>query len=103
MRVTLKRGNDQVVTLTGLRTTTQPPTYLNAATVKATLHDPKGQPMPAYSDIPMVYIADSNGNYEWQIASELMMLPPSNDYSMVLTAKQDELDYRVVHVVSVVD
>lgn len=103
MRVTLRRGNDQVVTLKGLRTTTQPPQYLNAAIVKTTLHDPKGQPIPQFTDVPMMPVASSNGDYEWHIESQTMMLPKSTDYSMVVTAKQAELDYRAVHVVSVVD
>jgi len=103
MRVTLKRGNDQVVTVKGLRTTDQPPVYLNAATVKGTLHDQKGQPIPIFADVPFQYVPDSKGDYEWQIESQTMMLPKGMEYSLVLTAKQDELDYRTVHVVSVVD
>lgn len=103
MRVVLKRGNDQVVTLVGLRTTDQPPTFLNAATVKATLHDSRGQPIPDFSDVPMAYVDGSDGNYEWPIEADTMMLPKSTEYSLVLTAEQANLNYRVVHVVSVVD
>lgn len=103
-RITLKRGNDQVVTLRGLRTTDPQPVYLNDAIVRATLHDVKGQPLPAFQDVFMTYVPLSNGNYEWLIdAQATMPLPKSTEYSLVLTAKQDELDYRAVHVVSVID
>lgn len=103
-RIVLKRGNDQVVALLGLRTTDQPPTYLNDAVVKATLHDSKGQPIPAHSDVLMPYVAGSEGRYEWNIeADDTMVLPKGTEYQLVLTAKQDELNYRVVHMVSVVD
>jgi hypothetical protein len=103
MRVTLRRGNDQVVTMVGLRTTDAPPTFLNSATVKATLHDPKGQPLPMFTDVTMEYVPESDGNYEWHIAADTMMLPKSVEYSLVMTAKQGELDYRAVHVASVID
>jgi hypothetical protein len=102
-RIVLKRGNDQVVTLTGLRTTDPTPIYLNAATVKATLCDSKGQPLPDFSDVVMPYVDGSEGNYEWAIEADAMMLPKSTEYSLILTAQQDELDYRAVHAVSVVD
>jgi hypothetical protein len=102
-RITLKRGNDQVVTLKGLRTTTPPPIYLNTAIVKATLRDQKEQPIPGFQDISLPYVPGSDGNYEWVIDSTVMMLPKGSEYSLVFVAKQDELDYRVVHPVSVVD
>jgi len=103
MRVILKRGNDQVVTLLGLRTTAKPPVYLNAATVKATLRDSKEQPLPAFQNIVMPYVPGSNGDYEWSIESELMMLPKGVDYTLEFTAEQAGLNYRIVHPVSVVD
>jgi hypothetical protein len=102
-RVILKRGNDQVVTMTGLRTTAVVPVYLNEATVKATLQDSKGANIPAFTDVPMVYVPDSSGDYEWVIESDTMMLPKSVEYSLVITAVQEGLNYRVVHPVSVVD
>lgn len=103
MRVIIKRGNDQIVTMLGLRTTSQPPIYLNAATVKATLQDNKGAVVPPFQDVPMNYVAGSNGNYEWVIDSVHTMIPKGQEYALILTAKQDELDYRTVHAVSVVD
>lgn len=103
MRIVLKRGNDQVVTLVGLRTTDLEPVYLNAATVKATLLDAKGQPMADFSDVPMPYVSGSQGNYEWTVEADAMMLPIGSEYSLVMTARQDELDYRVLHAVSVAD
>jgi hypothetical protein len=100
--VILKRGNDQVVTLTGLRAVQQN-IYLNTATVKATLHDSKNVPVPAFTNVEMVYVEGSDGNYEWVIESDTMMLHKSVEYSLVITAAQDGLNYRVVHPVSVVD
>jgi hypothetical protein len=102
-RITLKRGNDQIVTLKGLRTTSSPPVYLNEAVVKGQLRDNKEQPIPGYQDISLPYVPGSDGNYEWVIESSTMMLPKGSEYSMVFTARQAELNYRVVHPVSVVD
>jgi hypothetical protein len=102
MRVILKRGNDQVVTLVGLRTT-DTDTYLNNATVRATLLDSKGKPLPAFQDVLMTYVPASDGDYEWTIEGTTMMLPKNVEYSLVITAEEDEMNYRTVHVVSVID
>lgn len=103
MRITLKRGNDQVVTMTNLRTNAQPPVYLNSAVAKATLLDSKGQVVQPFNDVVMPYVPASNGNYEWTIEGNTMMIPKNVEYSLVITALQGGLDYRVVHQVSVVD
>lgn len=103
MRITLKRGNDQVVTLVGLRTTATPPVYLNTATVVATLLDHKGQVVQPFDEVEVVYVPASEGDYAWEIEGSDLMIPKGIDYSLVLTAEQDGLDYRTVHVVSVVD
>lgn len=102
MRVVLRRGNDQVVTLTGLRTTDSG-TFLNDAMVTATLFDSRGNVVPGLGNVPMLYVAGSNGNYEWQIDAADTMISKSVEYSLEIKAKQQELDYRTVHVVSVVD
>lgn len=101
-RVVLARGTDQVVTLTGLRTTLTNE-YLNGATVVATLLDSKGVAIPAFTAIPMVYVAASDGNYEWTIESATMFLSKNVEYSLEIRAEQDGLNYRRVDVVSVVD
>ena len=101
-RVVLKRGNDQVVTLLGLRAV-DTNMYLNEAVVKATLKDSKGNNVPAFVDVPMMYVPASDGAYEWVIESDTMMLPKNVEYSLVITAVQESLNYRVVHPVSVVD
>lgn len=101
-RLTLRRGNDQKVTLSGLRGV-ETDVFLNAATVKATLFDSRGKPIPVFSDVVMSYVTDSEGNYEWRIASHTLMLPPGVEYQLVISAKQDELDYRTVRPVSIVE
>jgi hypothetical protein len=102
MRVTLRRGNDQVVTLVGLRTS-DTAIWLNAADVKATLLDQKGKPLPAFVNQPMTYIPGSNGTYEWFVHANQMMLPKGVEYQLEVKAQQAGFTYRVVHVVSVVD
>jgi hypothetical protein len=101
MRVILRRGNDQVVTLEGLRLMTG--TYLNAAVVKATLRDHKEQPLPAFTNVPMRYVPDSQGNYEWPVEGLTMMLPKGVSYSLEIAADQAGTNYRVVHPVSIID
>lgn len=101
-RLTLRRGNDQKVTLSGLRGV-ETDVYLNSATVKATLFDSRGTPIPVFTDVPMTYVTASNGSYEWRIASHTLMLGLGVEYQLVITARQGELDYRTVRAVSVVD
>ena len=103
MRVVLKRGNDQVVTLVGLRTTDPVTVYLNAATVTATLYDSRGTVVEPFQDVPMPYVPESDGEYELAIAAATSMLPKSVEYSLEIKAVQDDLNYRAVHVTSVVD
>ena len=102
MRVVLRRGNDQVVTLKGLRSV-NPDTYLNEAVVKATLLDSKGTAIPAFQNVPMAYVSDSNGEYEWVIEGGTMMLPKNVEYSLEIKAEQQGLTYRSVNIVSVID
>jgi hypothetical protein len=91
-----------VVTLVGLRTT-DTNTYLNNAEVRASLLDSKGKPIPAFQDVTMTYVPGSDGNYEWLVEGTTMMLPKNVEYSLVITAEEDDLNYRTVHVVSVID
>ena len=103
-RIVLKRGNDQSVKLTGLhKKGTVPKQYLNAATAKASLFDSKGVAVAAYQNVTMVYVADSDGNYEWLIEGTLMTLPKGQDYKLVVTAVETGMDYRAVHDVTVED
>ena len=101
-RIVLRRGNDQVVSLLGLRAT-ETQEYLNTATVVATMLDSRGVAIPSLADIPMVYVPDSNGDYEWVIESATMMLQKNVEYSLEIRAVQEGLNYRRVDVVSVVD
>lgn len=102
MRLILKRGNDQIVTLTGLQADGTGE-YLNDALVKATLLDGRGQPIPPFQNLTMPYKAGSDGEYEWIIDAPTMMLAKNVEYLLVITAKQGELDYRTVRPVTVED
>lgn len=102
MRVVLRRGNDQVVTLLGLKTT-DTKVYLNLATVTGTLFDSKGHAIPGFQNVPMTYVPDSEGNYEWLIEGVTMMLPKNVEYTLEIKAVQSGLNYRSVNPVSVVD
>jgi len=102
-RVVIKRGNDQVVTLVGLRTTDPVTVYLNSAEVKATLFDSKGTVVQPFQEVSMPYVQGSEGNYEWSIAAANSMLSMGVEYSLEIKAVQDALNYRAVHAVSVVD
>lgn len=100
MRVILRRGTDQVVTLKGLRSADE---YLNSATVTATLYDSKAKPVPAFASVPMPHVPGSDGAYEWRIAGPTMMLPKNVEYTLEIKGAQEALRYRTVHVVAVVD
>lgn len=101
-RVVLRRGNDQVVTLSGLQST-QTSQYLNEATVVATLFDSKGRAIPAFTSVPMAYVEGSTGNYAWTIEADTLMLPANIELSLEIKAVQDSLNYRVVMPVTVQD
>jgi hypothetical protein len=100
MRIEIKRGNDQIVTLPRLRVTNTL-TYLNAATVKGTLYDSRGVAIPAFTNVTMAYVTDSDGTYEWVIDGPTMMLPPSKLYQLVITGREAGKDYRNVYDVTV--
>ena len=102
MRVILRRGNDQVVTLQGLRTT-KTGVYLNEATVKATLMDSRNQIVQPFEEVTMNYVSGSNGDYEWLIEGETLLLKKNVEYSLEIKAEESGLNYRTVHAVSVVD
>ena len=102
MRITLKRGNDQIITLSGLRIM-HTAEYLNAATVIGNILDVKGKPVPSLSNATMTYVPDSNGEYEWKVAGQATMIPPNKSYLLVVTAAQESMHYRTTCPVTVED
>jgi len=102
MRIVVKRGNDQIISLMGLKSTDDN-IYLNSATVTASLRDYRGNVVPPFEEVPMAYVTGSDGNYEWFIDSIDSMLPKGVEYQLEIKAEQAGVNYRTVHVVSVVD
>lgn len=103
MRIELKRGNDQVVQLPGLRLRATPTTYLNAATVVGTLYDSHHAVVPGYGAVTFSYVVSSNGTYEWVIDGKYFMLASGTLYSLEITARQEEKDFRAVYEVTIAD
>jgi len=100
MRIELKRGNDQIVTLPGLRLVSNGQ-FLNAAVVTATLYDSKGVVVPSVNQVTMEHVPDSNGDYLWPIDGHTLMLSPSTQYTLVITAREDEKDFRASYEVTI--
>lgn len=79
--------NDNLVVIEGLRDTSTPGGYLNAATVKATLYDPDGAPISGATDIDCNYVSASNGDYEGTIQSTAS-LTNEPGYTLVIDASE---------------
>ncbi len=84
--VELFPGNTQVLNVTGLKDVVTG-TYLDAATVTATLKDQRGNPDPVLNNITMTYLPATNGNYQgtvpFQFSARL-----GDGYTLELTASQ---------------
>jgi hypothetical protein len=61
--------------------------YLNSATVLATLLDYRGNPDSVLQNIPMNYVAGSNGNYTG-IVPDTFNAPLGSGYILQITADQ---------------
>lgn len=104
MRLELKRGNDQIVTLPRLRLTgVIPYQYLNAATVKATLLDGFGIVQEPFHEVTLTYVPDSEGTYQWEIDGPQLMMPKGDTYRLEVTAVEAGMDFREVYAVTVID
>jgi len=99
MKIELRRGNDQVVTLPRL-IVLETGQYLNAAIVRVTLLDGAGE---ALMEDAMTYVASSNGSYEWPIEGKVFMFPPSSMYQLIVEATQNDLTFRDVYDVTITD
>lgn len=101
MMLTLKRGNDQIITLPGLRVAATG-VFLNTATVIAKLYDKEGNQV--YQDT-MVYVGSipGNGTYAMSIAGATLMLPKSSLYSLEVRAVEAGQEFRAVYTVNLTD
>jgi hypothetical protein len=61
-------GNTQLIQLQGLQDNTTG-SFLNGATVTATLLDQRGNEDPVIDDLSLEYVANSNGNYQGTVPS----------------------------------
>lgn len=100
MRITIKRGCSQTITLPFLRNRADD-VPVNDAVVKGTLLDGRGAAIPAFSNVPLSYVTASDGDYQWDIDGETMLLPIGDFYHVVLVAKAGVIDYRCQHNVTV--
>jgi hypothetical protein len=87
-------GNDNLLNLFGL-TDLLTNTFLDSATVTATLYDQYGNSDPGATNINMAYVTASNGNYQGLIIGTQFSpepLPPNTKtmggYKLVITAIQ---------------
>ncbi len=79
--------NDNLIKVNGLEDDAAAGTYLNAATVTATLQDPDGSDVTGATNITLNYIAASNGNYEGTIESTVT-LTVGPGYLLVIDADE---------------
>lgn len=100
-RITLLRGNDQVLELPGLRTAPAG-VYLNAATVSAVLWT-TGTGAAIVLTISMLYVASSDGVYQGGIEGSTFLSPAGDAYELVVTAVEAGQNYRIVYGVDVRD
>jgi hypothetical protein len=79
--------NDNLIVIEGLRDTSTPGGYLNAATVTATLNDSTGAPISGATNISCNYVSGSNGDYEGTIQSTVSLV---NEPGYTLVVDSDE-------------
>jgi hypothetical protein len=72
--VILYLRNDQIETLSGFKDA-ETGGYLNEATLTATLLDPELNPVAAFTDVELVYVPASSGNYELLITADMLVCP----------------------------
>jgi hypothetical protein len=85
----LFKSNDQVIEVFGLKNVLTG-AFLNAATVTATLKNRSGQNVAGLTDLPLNYVAGSNGDYRGQV--EETFNPPQRDgYTLIIDAAEGGL------------
>jgi hypothetical protein len=78
--------NTQVINVTGLQDQVSG-NYLDAATVSATLYDRLGNPDSVLTDITLVYLAGTQGNYQGTVPFAFNAAD-GGGYNLVITADQ---------------
>lgn len=79
-------GNTQLILLEALQDlSTTPPTVLNGATLIATLIDDNGNKIQGCINIPLVYIAGSNGNYQGIFGDSTFQPDPGTGFTLLIT------------------
>ena len=87
-RITLYPKNDQVIEVFGLHNQVISATsWLNAATVTATLKDSAGAAVTGLSALALAYIAASNGDYRGQV-EDTFNPAPGDDYTLHIDASE---------------
>lgn len=85
-RITLSKANDQTLTLVGLRDADSN-SYLNAATVTATLYDSSGSAVTGLNGITLSYVSSTDGNYKGYVESTFDPSPGVN-YTLKVDATE---------------
>lgn len=99
-KVMIFPNNDQVHTLTGLQDVLTG-IYQDAATVTMTLYDQTGNVVTGLVNIPLNYIAASNGDYNAAVPAFNYGPPPNPDqpilggFTLVITAVQSGVQYQI--------
>ena len=78
--------NSQLIEIQGLQDVVSG-SYLNGASVSATLLDDRGNPDPVLNNIPMAYLTATNGNYEG-IVPDTFSAALGSGYMLLITAGQ---------------
>lgn len=86
-RLILYPANSQFIQLNGLQDQSTPgsPTYVNNATLTATLFDGNGVAVPGATGIAGTYVATSNGNYQFQISGAAFNPPADFGATLVVS------------------
>ena len=81
--------NTQGLKIVGLKDeSTDPPTYLNGASVVATLVDDQGNVVPGCVDVPLTNVPASNGDYIGEYGDANFAPSIGTGYTMIIKATQ---------------
>jgi hypothetical protein len=84
----LYQGNTQAMSVFGLQDAISS-TYLNSATLTATLVDQNGIQISECIDVPLNYVAGSNGNYEGSFGDANFVPPVGTGYTLIIDGSQN--------------
>lgn len=89
--IVLYPANTQIVTITLQDVSTTPPTWINGASVSATLFDPEGVSVPGATGLVGVYVPASNGVYQFTVAGASFKPAPGGAYTLSIAYGSDLL------------